>query len=71
MLFIRLPLKFLEVPVHVFPHFSVGLFIFFYSYALQILDIILLLITYIVNLLFQVSLYLFISFVVSFLNEAS
>ena len=56
----------MEVPVHVFPHFPVGLFFFIYWYALQILDIIFLLITYIMNLLFQVPLDLFTSFVVSF-----
>ena len=48
------------------PHFSIGLFIFIYWYALQYLDTILLLITYIVNLPFQVLIYLFINFVVSF-----
>lgn len=48
------------------PHFSVGLFIFIYWCALQNLDTIVLLITYTVNLPFQVLIYLFISFVVSF-----
>lgn len=76
--FIYLPLFFiffyfifLFLPVRKFsfmslPHFSVGLFIFNYWCPLQILNTILLSVTYIGTLPFQVLIYLFICFMVSF-----
>ena len=64
-------LPLLEVPVPVLPCFPVGLFSFIYWYALQILGIALLLITYIVSLLFQFHFIFPLALWYLFMNEAS